>query len=198
MHTEGAGVPRREAPACKVVEPGRSFLWRIFELLAGTKKAHHHICLGEVARSDIIWWDTFLKSWNGVSIFPPSLSQHPRHHFYSDAAGSFGCGAVWENHWFPYQWPPSSRGSAIATQELLPIFVACMIWGPWWKDSSVLVHCDNLAVVQVVNSGYSTDKDMMHILCCLFFIRAYWGIRLQAEHIQGELNVGHAPTRVRH
>ncbi len=67
--------------------------------------------------------------------------------------------------------------------------MACMIWGPWWQDCRVVVHCDNQAVVCVVNSGYSKDKDMMHLLRCLFFIRAHWGLYLRAEHIPGEQNV---------
>ena len=52
----------------------------------------------------------------------------------------------------------------------------------------VVVHCDNQAAVCVVNTGYSRDKDMMHLMRCLFFIRAYWGIGMRAEHIPGEQN----------
>ena len=32
----------------------------------------------------------------------------------------------------------------------------------------VVVHCDNQAAVCVVNAGYSRDKDMMHLMHCLF------------------------------
>ncbi len=73
----------------------------------------------------------------------------------------------------------------IAPQELLPIVFAAMIWGPRWKDDVVVMHCDNLAVVSVVNSGYSKDKDIMHMLRCLFFILAFWGFHLRSVHIPG-------------
>ena len=50
-------------------------------------------------------------------------------------------------------------------------------------------HCDNQAAVCVINVGYSCNKDMMHLMCCLFFIRAYCGIGMRAEHILGKQNV---------
>ncbi len=172
--------------ACSVVKPGRSFLRRLFELQAGTKKDHHHIPLCSAARSDIMWWHIFLESWNGVSMQPHSSLELTIHHIYTDATGSFGCDAIWGTQWLLYVWPRSFGQKAIATQELLPIIMACMMWGPWWKDSQVVVHCDNQATVCVINSGYSRDKDMMHMMRCLFFIRAYWGIHVRAEHIPGE------------
>ena len=52
-----------------------------------------------------------------------------------------------------------------------------------------MVHCDNQAVVHVVNSGYSKDKDLMHLLRCMFFFRAHWGFELRVEHVPGEQNV---------
>ena len=174
--------------ACILVKPGRSFLRRLFELQAATKKSHHHIPLRGPVRSDLAWWDTFLDSWNGVAIIPPSMAVAPPYHVYTDAAGGFGCEAIWGRHWFQYRWPSAFQGRAIATQELLPIVMACMIWGPWWANNMVVVHCDNQAAVCVVNTGYSRDKDMMHLMRCLFFIRAYWGIGMRAEHIPGEQN----------
>ena len=53
--------------------------------------------------------------------------------------------------------------------ELVLIALACMVWGQEWKGSRVIVHCDNQAVVHIVNSGYSKDKDMMHLIQCMFF-----------------------------
>ena len=64
-----------------------------------------------------------------------------------------------------------------------------MIWGPLWANNRVVVHCDNQAAICVVNAGYSRNKDMMHLMPCLFFIRTYWGIDLWAVHIPGEQKV---------
>ena len=52
----------------------------------------------------------------------------------------------------------------------------------------VHVHCDNQAVVDVVNSGYSKHQRVQHLLRCLFFITAHADIMLHAVHIPGAEN----------
>lgn len=53
------------------------------------------------------------------------------------------------------------------------------------------VHCDNLGKVALVNSGYSKVPQIMHLLRCLFFIRAHLQIQLWAVivHVPGTENV---------
>ena len=53
----------------------------------------------------------------------------------------------------------------------------------------MVIYSDNQVVVQVVNSGYSKDKELMHLIQCMFFFRAYWGFKLRVEHVTGEQNV---------
>ena len=52
----------------------------------------------------------------------------------------------------------------------------------------MLCHCDNQAVVSVIRSRSCRDKKLMHLLRCLFFFEAYFGIRLQASHVAGVNN----------
>ncbi len=52
------------------------------------------------------------------------------------------------------------------------------------------VHCDNLGVVAVVNSGYSRVPQIMHLLRCLFFIRAHFQIDVVAFARGGEWSGG--------
>lgn len=172
--------------ACKVVKPGRSFLRRMFELLGGIRKAHHQVRLNLSFRSDLVWWDTFLESWNGVSVLRRQRS--PDQHLFTDAAGSFGCGGLWNGNWFQHQWSEAFKRERIAQQELLPIVIACMLWGHRWQGQHICCHCDNAAVVQVINSGYSTDKQLMRLIRCLFFVTAYWQLSVRAVHIAGEGN----------
>ena len=54
----------------------------------------------------------------------------------------------------------------------------------------MLIHCDNEAVVQVVNKGCCKDPDLMHLLRTLFFIAAHYEITVQAVHIAGKENTG--------
>ena len=139
-------------------------------------------------RSDLMWWDLFLDSWNGVSLLHPARLVHPVHEIYTDASGSFGCGAVWAQRWFQFEWPQEFVEVPIASKVFLPIVMACVVWGCAWQGKVVHVHTDNEAAVAVVNSGYSKDPQIMHLVRCLSFVLAAWDISLYSHHIAGVLN----------
>lgn len=137
-----------------VVRPGKTFMRRMFELLAGTKKAFHHIKLGQAFRSDLLWWLTFMEEWNGVTIMNVDTNECPGFHVWSDASGGIGCGAVElaSQQWFQLKWAEScnlgqgtKEEESILSLELLPIVMACMIWGMRWRQST------NTGVVAVIN-----------------------------------------------
>lgn len=52
--------------AARVVHPGKTFLGRMYQLLGGARQAHHKLRLNLSFRSDLLWWVTFLSTWNGV------------------------------------------------------------------------------------------------------------------------------------
>eukprot|EP00731_Ephydatia_muelleri_P018367 Em0011g407a len=122
--------------ACKVVRPGRTFLRRVFALLSGAREGYHHIRLNQEFQSDIAWWDAFLEGWNGTSM----LADGPDEELvtvdvYTDASGSFGCGAFWKHNWLQFRWPGEWGGRNITLKEILPVVLACAIWGQEWKGS---------------------------------------------------------------
>ncbi len=63
--------------AATVVRPGRTFLRRMYDLLATLKKPHHHVPIRNGLRSDLAWWDTFLQTWNGTG--SPCFSHVGKH-----------------------------------------------------------------------------------------------------------------------
>ena len=76
----------------------------------------------------------------------------------SDASGRWGCGAFAESgEWFQFCWPPEWEGVHITVKELLPIVVACAVWGHLWPGCTVRCLCDNVAVVAIIKSGTSKD-----------------------------------------
>ena len=176
--------------ACKVVRPGRRFLRGIFDLLARTKKQHHFIRLNEQFQGDIEWWHVFLKDWNGVSMLYSSSVEHPDVSVWSDASGSWGCGAVWSNRWFQVSWRevPEFEKAPIAAKELLPIVLAAALWGKEWGGLTVQCNCDNEAVVASIKAGRAKETYMAHMLRCLFFIEAKFCCTITVSHIPGQLN----------
>ena len=120
--------------ACEVVRPGRRFLRGLFDLLAWTKKHHHIVRLNQQFRGDIEWWHVFLRGWKGVSMLYDSRIDNPDIDIWSDASGSWGCGALWNKKWFQVSWQeiPEFEKAPIAAKELLPILMAVVLWGKHW------------------------------------------------------------------
>ena len=176
--------------ACKVVRLGRTFLGRMFELLHGVSKKHHHIRLNHVFRSDRMWWHTFLGHWNGKAMMHDKDQWTPAVEIYTDAAGEIGCGPWWGIHWLQLKWVRTAtwRGIPITQKEVLPGVLACATWGRQWKAKRVQLYCDEAAVA-VLNAGYSHDPLIMHLLRSLFFVKAYFDLDLRVVHILGKDNV---------
>ena len=86
-------------------------------------------------------------------------------------------------------WNSKNQSKSIATKELLPIILAGIVWGRKWRGLHVKSYCDNQAVVAVMQSRYSRDNELMHLLCSLFFIEAMYGFQITAVHVPGSHNI---------
>ena len=73
-------------------------------------------------------------------------------------------------------------------KELLPIILAAAIWGYAWKGKAVLCHCDNVAVVTIINTGTSKEPEAMALLHRLFFIAARNNLLITPAHLPGSSN----------
>lgn len=176
--------------ACKVVWVGRVFLRRMIDLSTKVRPLDHWLRLNSEFHADLAWWEAFLPLWNSRSMMGVhNPTWRPSVTFSTDASGSWGCGAVWKNEWLQHTWEEEWRHQSIAAKELVPIAAACAVWGPTWRGEHVLVQCDNLAVVHVINAQSGRDKTVMHLLRCVHFFCAVYDFRLRAEHLPGLLNV---------
>ena len=73
--------------------------------------------------------------------------------------------------------------------EMLNILVALRIWGHKWQGKRIIIHCDNQAVVVVVNSGKTRDCVLAAIARNIAMIVATKDIDLKVVHIPGKENV---------
>ena len=175
--------------ACKVVRPGRSFLRRMIDLSTVAKKLHHRIRLNRGFQTDLLWWDTFLVKWNGVSMMRSLHGGTPVATLTSDVSGGWGGGAFTSSgEWFQLQWPESWSSVHIMVKELAPIIVPCTVWGRQWQGSSVHCRCDNAAVVAIVRAGSSKHSLAMHLLRCLSFFVAFFQLFLDIVNLPGRCN----------
>ena len=116
--------------ACKVVHVGQTFLRRMINLSTKARHPDHWIKLDAEFHADLSWWDVFLPVWNARSmmdIHDPNWV--PTVSFSSDASGSWDCGAVWQQAWLQHPWDEEWKPLNIAAKELVPIAVACAVWG---------------------------------------------------------------------
>ena len=173
--------------AATVVRPGCTFVRRLIELVGAFQRGDHWIRINALTRSDIQWWLRFMEGWNGITLMP--IARPEAVPLESDASGSWGCGAHWGPLWFQWRWEGPAVEWQIAVKELLPILFAMVLWGKCWSGKRVECHCDNMAVVAVVNSGRTKDKTMMHMLRCMFFVAAYHDIQIHATHLPRVENI---------
>ena len=145
---------------CKVVRYSRAFLYRMIALLHFCAHQKTHIQLNRGFQSDL--------AWNGVSFLPP-----PSHlQSITDTSGSWAAGAWHQQAWFQVCWNKRAHVLSIAAKEMIPIILACHMWGSTWSSCRVLCHCDNQVVVTCLCSHTSQDEDLMHLLRCLAFVEA--------------------------
>ena len=176
--------------AAKVVYYGRAFVSRMYATAAKVKELDYFTRLNMDFRSDLLWWHTFITTWNGHSLLRWHTLQHPiTTAIQTDASGALGCGAVFGNLWLQWKWPPEWQPLGIMAKELVPIVFSCAVWGPQLARQSVLFQCDNLSLVIALNKGSCKDKLVMQLLRILTFFVAHFDMHITSTHIAGTLNV---------
>ncbi|KAL5500231.1 hypothetical protein EMCRGX_G011755 [Ephydatia muelleri] len=166
--------------------PGRSFLRRMIALLS-TANDRHVIRLNRAFRADLAWWRMLAANWNGTGLISQDRIT-PTVKLYTDAAGSWGCGASWNQQWFQVQWSESATPLPISGKEMLPIIMAAATWGAQWHGQLVACYCDNQAVVATLATRSSKEERLAHLLRCLFYFEARFQFELRGIHIPGAQN----------
>ena len=65
------------------------------------------------------------------------------------------------------------------------ILLALRVWGDFWQHSTVSLFCDNLAVVQVVETGKTKDPFLTACIRNIWLITATLDINLEISHVRG-------------
>ena len=174
---------------CLVVFPGRCFLRRLFSLTKRATRPTHFIRITKEAKLDLDAWLVFLSSFNGITILMKRRwLTSAKLHLFTDAATSCGYGAVLGNDWVAGRWPVTWKSYHISIMELYPIVLAVELWSRRLAHSSIIFHCDNLAVCHVINSHSSKDPIIMTLIRRLVVSSMKYNIIFRAVHVPGLLN----------
>ena len=168
----------------KCVRASRVFLNRMLDLLrsTGNQKTIH---LTPDFRRDLRWFQEFVPHFNGKAFF-----DHPKidHEIELDASLQ-GLGARWGQKVYALSIPIGYNQYNIVHLEMLNILVAVRTWGEAWVGKTLLVHCDNAAVVSVLHSVATRDLTLAAIARNITMEIAKNDINLHTVHIPGKLNV---------
>ena len=99
-------------------------------------------------------------------------------------------GAVWRNR--VYATPIHNSGDLdlkILHLKMLNIIVPLKTWGIRWRHSAIDIFCDNLGVVQVVETGKTRDSFLALCVRNIWFLTASLDIQLNISHVPGIYNV---------
>lgn len=175
--------------ACLAIRPGRVFLRRLINLTCGIRHPNYRVRVTKPIREDLCMWREFLSTYNGRSMFIDTVLAGPTTiSLQSDAAGGAGFGAILDTHWFYGGWPQALQSANICVLELYPIVVAVEIWARKLADRAVIFHCDNAAVVSVLNAQTSRHNEMLRLLRRLVLTTLRFNILFKAVHVPGICN----------
>ncbi len=135
----------------------------------------------------------FFQAFNGISIFQDQFwTSNADFSLYTDSAGAVGFGIYFQDKWAYSAWPLdwSQRGitSDITVLEWFPILVAVTLWGSELQNKKLLFHCDNQAVVHIINTQSSKSKSVMVVVRELVLRCLQFNLTLKSEHIPGSKN----------
>ncbi len=190
---QAAVIDRETVFAAKAVPAGRLFLRRLISLSTRARRLHHRLPLTKQARADIAWWLEFLPTWNGSARFidPSAIAAHDLDLF-TDASGTYGCGAYYQGSWFHYAWQPHQRLSdqvSIQWQELFAIVSAAMTWGHLWSSKRIRLFCDNMAIVHAWQNKSARHPRILSLLRRLLMTAAQHNFAVAFTHLPGKENV---------
>jgi len=189
----------------KCVQPARIFVNRMLFLLRLAPN-NKPITLTSSFHRDLSWFIKFLYQFNGKVIFDKTRAK-PANQVYLDACLT-GMGGCFGSLVYHHKLPPHlvlDEDIHITQLEMLNVLLALRLWAPKLAHSSLLIHCDNLAVVIVCQSGRTHDPFLAAVVRNIWFVVATYDIQVTYSHIPGKFNVAadllsrwHLPTISRH
>ena len=137
---------------------------------------HNRIHLTQGFFQDLAWFIKFIPSFNGHTYFNKGLPSADNQVFIDASLTGLGATPVYSILGFKL---------GIVQLEMFNILLALRSWAKLWAHQSILIHCDNMAVVQVVRSGKSRDDFLSACLRNIWLLIAAFDVDLHITHIQG-------------
>ena len=96
---------------------------------------------------------------------------------------------MFKNMVYSLQIPKGFNNYTIVHLEILNIVVALKLWGSLRESHAIEVKCDNMAVVEVLNTGRARDQMLATSARNIWLLTSMYDIDLVVTHIPGVTNV---------
>ena len=112
---------------------------------------------------------------------------------YSDASGSINkgagvyCGKAWTFCQWDHEWMKKSKPS-IEFLELFGVSIGVLLWIKNFKNSSVMLHCDNETVCRMINKSSTSCKNCMVLIRIIVLECLIQNVHLTAEWLSTKDN----------
>ncbi|XP_069022825.1 uncharacterized protein [Embiotoca jacksoni] len=182
--------------ALRIIPQGRSFISHLLSLASFTPSLIDPVSMETPSRTEMQMWLHLLSNWNGITFFYDDQLSNPEDiQLYTDAAPSAGFGGHYGRRWFSAEWPIEFRNflqgsllSSSAVHEIYPVVIAALLWGHEWPKRSILIHSDNIAIVDVINKGRTNSPAIMPFIRRLTWLSVTLQFILRAKHVPGHHN----------
>ena len=161
-------------------------------------KQHHHIKIDKEFKLDSeVWLQFLLGDLQTVSCRPmvdlTKVDNSVEVGFYSDASASakLGFGAIFGNRWIKGKWGQqfiADNHPSIEYLELFALTAGILTWQNELRDKRFCIHCDNTAVVQMINNLTSSCGNCMILIRLITLNGIKHNRRLTARYIASEAN----------
>ena len=160
------------------------FLNRMLQLLSDNVDTRKILITAEF-KSNLTWFNCFFPHYNGVTYYDQSYCHSEIH---LDVCLT-GLGGAYGSMVYALPIPKGYLNYNIAHLEILNIFVALKVWATLWANGRIRIHCDNMAVVELLSSGRARDATLALIARNIWLICAIFHIHIVVVHIPGKSNI---------
>ena len=171
-----------------IITSGRAFLRRLYDSYCHITNPLHTIVINEGLRRDLVVWQRFLSNYNGkhfLMYYPVQDANEINLH----ADASFKAGAAtFKNEWIRIEYPESWSNKGITFLELFPLVAMLDLKASYMRDSKIILHTDNYAAMNIINSQTAKPEHIMHLVRHLVLLSLRHNLRIVAKHVPGKLN----------
>ena len=166
----------------KVIKPARYFVNRLLDTLRNMNQVS---TMSQDIKRDVNWFLTFLGQFNGTCSYMYTPVQCTD--IIELDACLTGVGARFNNQVYQYQFKDNEVpcSFSIVHLEMWNVLIAIRVWAKEWTNCSLVIECDNEAVVSVVNSGVTRDNVLAAVARNIWLATATHNIKVRLVHIPG-------------